>query len=108
MIENVGWGHPIGKQDVLCNVLAIHIYSVLYFFFGMIFIYYTFFEGIFKRTPGKWLSLSKVVNKTGGKPFFWQIIIRSLVRVTVIDCFFIPFLDKPLYDYLSGTAVVKI
>lgn len=77
------------------------------FFFGLIFIYYTLFEGIFKRTPGKWLSISKVVNKQGGKPAFWQIIVRSLIRLTIIDCFFIPFLDKPLHDYLSNTEVVE-
>lgn len=77
------------------------------FFFGFIFIYYVFFEGIFKRSPGKWLSISKVVHKNGSKPYFWQIIIRSIVRITIIDCFFIPFLDKPLHDYLSKTEVVE-
>ena len=77
------------------------------FFFGLIFLYYLFFEGIFKRSPGKWLSISKVVTKKGNKPYFWQIIIRSLVRITIIDCFFIPFLDKPLHDYLSNTEVVE-
>lgn len=77
------------------------------FFFGLIFIYYTFFEGIFKRSPAKWLTISKVVNKQNGKPAFWQILIRSLIRLTIIDCFFIPFLDKPLHDYLSKTEVVE-
>ncbi len=77
------------------------------FFFGLIFIYYVFFEGIFKRSPGKWLSISKVVNKNGTGPNFLQIIIRSLIRITIIDCFFIPFLDKPLHDYLSRTEVVE-
>ena len=72
-----------------------------------IFIYYTFFEAIFKRSPSKWLTISKVVNKQGGKPAFWQILIRSLIRLTIIDCFFIPFLDKPLHDYLSKTEVVE-
>ncbi len=77
------------------------------FFFALIFIYYTLFEGLFKRTPGKWISVSKVVNKQGSKPAFWQILIRSVVRLTIIDCFFIPFLDKPLHDYLSSTEVVE-
>jgi uncharacterized RDD family membrane protein YckC len=81
--------------------------SFYVFFFGLIFIYYTFFEAIFKRSPAKWLTISKVVNRQGGKPAFWQILIRSLIRVTIIDCFFIPFLDKPLHDYLSKTEVVE-
>lgn len=76
-------------------------------FWIMIFVYYTFFESIFKRSPAKWLSISKVVNKTGGRPAFWQILVRSFIRLTIIDCFFMPFLDKPLHDYLSRTEVVE-
>lgn len=87
------WGYPF--------------YNFGWFFFGMVFVYYTFFESIFGRTPGKWLSYSKVVNQEGRKPFFGWIIIRSLTRITVIDLFFIPFLGKPLHDYLSRTVVVE-
>ena len=77
-------------------------------FWIILFVYYTLFEAIFKRTPGKWLSLSRVVNKSGAKPAFWQILLRSIIRLTVIDCFFIPFLDEPLHDYLSKTEVVEV
>ena len=78
------------------------------FFWIMIFVYYTFFEAIFKRSPAKWLSFTKVVNRNNKRPAFWQILVRSLVRLTIIDCFFIPFLDKPLHDYLSKTEVVQV
>ena len=74
----------------------------------MVVVYYLFFETLFKRTPGKWLSFSKVVNNNGGKPAFWQILVRSVIRLTIIDCFFIPFLDKTLHDYLSKTEVVEV
>jgi len=84
------------------------LYALILFFSIILIIYYVFFETIFARTPGKWLSLSKVVNKKGTKPSFIQVIIRSIVRLTVIDCFFIPFLDKTLHDYLSKTDVVEI
>ncbi|MEP6466714.1 MAG: RDD family protein [Parafilimonas sp.] len=76
-------------------------------FWIMVFIYYFFFEAIFMRSPAKWISISKVVNKHGKRAALWQILIRSLVRLTVIDCFFIPFLDKPLHDYLSNTEVIE-
>ncbi len=79
-----------------------------WFFFGVLFIYYTFFEGLFFRTPGKWFSFSKVVNVYREKPSFWAILIRSLVRLIIIDLFFIPFLDKPLHDYLSKTEVIEV
>lgn len=88
------------------------LYVPLYYFLaGIGFIYYLFFEAIWKRTPGKWLSLSKVVNKQGGKPSFFQILIRSAVRVVgviIIDSIFLSFLNKTLHDWASGTEVVEI
>ena len=88
-------------------------YRSMYFgfawhFFAILFVYYTFFESIFARTPGKWLSYSKVVNANNQKPSFPQIIIRSAARIIVIDLFFLPFLDKTLHDYLSKTNVVEV
>jgi uncharacterized RDD family membrane protein YckC len=83
-------------------------FGFYYFFAVILFLYYIFFESIFARTPGKWLSLSKVVNKKGTKPSFFQILLRSIVRLTIVDCFFIPFLDKTLHDYVSKTEVVEI
>ena len=82
-------------------------YNFGWFFFGSAFIYYTFFEAIFARTPGKWFTSSKVITDTGGKPNLGWIIIRSLVRVTIIELFFMPFLGKPLHDFLSKTVVVQ-
>jgi uncharacterized RDD family membrane protein YckC len=83
-------------------------YNFNWFFFGMLFVYYLLFESLFARTPGKWFTYSKVVDKTGKKPSFAAIFIRSLVRLTIIDLFFIPFLGKPLHDYLSKTQLVEV
>ncbi len=70
--------------------------------------YYFLFESIFQRTPGKWLTISKVVNKNSGKANVLQILIRSLTRLIMIDCFFIPFLDgRTLHDYLSKTYIIE-
>ncbi|QEC65876.1 RDD family protein [Panacibacter ginsenosidivorans] len=77
-------------------------------FGGMLFIYYFIFELFWAKTPGKWLSYTKVVDKKGLKPGFIQIFLRSIVRLTIIDCFFIPFLNKPLHDYVSSTEVIEV
>jgi len=76
-------------------------------FFGVLFVYYSFFKIIFQRSPAKWLSYSKVVNQGGKRAAFWRILIRSLARITVIDLFFIPIIGKPLHDWVSGTEVVS-
>ncbi len=83
-------------------------YNFGWFFFGILFLYYIFFEAIFSRTPAKWFSYTKVVNSKGQKPFFGWIFVRSLTRLIIIDMFFIPFLHMPLHDYLSKTSVVEI
>ncbi len=76
-------------------------------FFGTLFIYYSFFEIIFQRSPAKWFTYTKVINKAGGRAAFWRILLRSLTRITIIDLFFTPILGKPLHDWVSGTEVVS-
>ena len=79
-----------------------------WFFWGTLFVYYAIFEAIFARTPGKLLTYSKVVTATGKKPNVLWILLRSLVRLTLIDLFFQPFLGKTLHDYISKTDVVEV
>lgn len=78
-----------------------------YIFFIVLFVYYFFSELLFARTIGKLVSFTKVVNHKGQCPNFTQVFIRSIVRLTVIDCFFFPIWEKTLHDYLSNTQVVE-
>jgi uncharacterized RDD family membrane protein YckC len=79
-----------------------------WFFFGSIFVYYTIAEALFSRTVGKLVSYTKVVNRQNQRPSFVQILLRSIIRLTIVDLFFIPFIDKPLHDFASKTEVVEI
>ena len=79
-----------------------------YIYFVVMFFYTAICEIIFSRTLGKLFTFSKVVNNQNKKPSIIQILTRSLVRLTIIDMFFIPFLDKTLHDYLSKTNVVEV
>jgi uncharacterized RDD family membrane protein YckC len=119
----------IGTRSVNCIVDTILVFLIAYaasaiwnwyvlywkypffnfgwFFFGTMFVYYTLFEMFTGRTPGKWLSISRVVNKKGKKPGPGQVLLRSLARLTVIDLFFLPFIDKTLHDLVSNTDVVE-
>ena len=78
-----------------------------WFIAGVLLLYYSFFEMIWARTPGKWLSGCKVVNKDGGRPSIWQVFGRSLLRLIVIDFFFNAFWGKPLHDKWTRTEVVE-
>lgn len=88
------WGYPF--------------YNFWLLFAGVLVVYYTFFESVFGRTPGKWMSYSKVVNRRGRKPSLPVVLLRSIVRLTIIDMFFIPFIDKTLHDRLTATDVVEV
>ena len=77
------------------------------FFYSTVFVYYTLSEALFSRTIGKIFSLSKVRNFNDKRPSFLQVVLRSLLRLTLIDMFFIPFLGRPLHDHLSKTRVVE-
>jgi uncharacterized RDD family membrane protein YckC len=83
-------------------------YNFWLFFAVILVVYYTLFESIGGRTPGKWLSFSKVIDSKNKKPSFVVIFIRTLIRLTMIDMFFLPFLNKTLHDYLSKTEVVEV
>ena len=94
--------------NVYAQLHYLHVYNYGWFFWGTILVYYLFFEMLFARTPGKWLSYTKVVTSKGKRPSAGIIILRTLSRLIVIDMFFIPFLDKTLHDYLSKTEVVQV
>jgi uncharacterized RDD family membrane protein YckC len=82
-------------------------YPFYLFFYPMVFVYYTIFETIAGRSPGKWLSITRVRNLKGERPAFYQVLLRSLLRLTFIDMFFIIIFDRPLHDQLSKTRVVE-
>jgi uncharacterized RDD family membrane protein YckC len=72
-------------------------------------VYYMAFEGLFARTPGKWVCGTVVVDERGGRPSFGQILGRTACRM-------IPF--EPLsffgekgvgwHDTLPRTLVVRV
>lgn len=95
------------EQYKLQNVKFKYAFNFGYLYFIVLFGYYFICETIFAKTLGKIFSFTKVVNLQGKRANLLQILIRSLVRLTIIDMFFIPFLDKTLHDYLSKTAVVE-
>jgi uncharacterized RDD family membrane protein YckC len=72
-------------------------------------IYYTFFEAIWQRTPGKWASGTKVVMLDGSKPSFWRIVGRSFARYIPFEVFSYLFGKYPYgwHDALTKTTVVS-
>jgi uncharacterized RDD family membrane protein YckC len=78
--------------------------------FGFIVItsYYALSEALFGRTLGKLVTRTWVVNESGGKPTFAQILGRSAARSIPFEPFSF-FGTEPTgwHDRLSGTRVVR-
>lgn len=70
--------------------------------------YYLFFEVLFGRTPGKWLTSTGVVDLDGERPRPRQILIRSLARLVPLEPFsFLGASPSGLHDRWSRTRVVS-
>jgi len=82
--------------------------SGILFFISPLFVYYLLFEGIFKATPVKFLTRTRVVNthnfeKPGNQRIFW----RSIARLIPLDQFSF-FGEDGWHDSLSKTTVIPI
>jgi type II secretory pathway pseudopilin PulG len=71
-------------------------------------LYYLFFESLFQRTPGKFVTGTKVIMQDGTTPDFMHILGRSAARYIPFEALSFLFNDHPVgwHDYLSGTMVV--
>lgn len=79
-----------------------------FIFLPILLIYYIFFEMVYGKTPGKFITKTVVVDEKGRKPGSSQIVIRSLARIIPFEPFSF-FLAPPRgwHDSLSKTYVVK-
>lgn len=74
-------------------------------------VYYTGFEGLLGRTPGKLLTGTRVVASSGGQPSATQILGRSLARMVPFEPFsFLGGRGHPVgwHDAWSKTRVVRV
>jgi len=72
---------------------------------SMMFAYYTFFEGIWARTPGKFLFGTRVEDEDGGKPSIGQVMGRTLCRFIPFEAFSF-FGERGWHDSIPKTRVV--
>lgn len=68
--------------------------------------YYFLFEFFLGKTPGKYLTRTRVVTHKGGKPGIRKILIRSVARLVPYDYFSFIF-GQGLHDSISGTVVIS-
>lgn len=69
-------------------------------------VYYIAFEGLWARTPAKFILGTVVVRADGGRPTFGKIVIRTLCRFIPFEPFSF-FGERGWHDGISDTRVVS-
>jgi uncharacterized RDD family membrane protein YckC len=69
--------------------------------------YYTGFEYVFSKTPGKFMTKTRVVNKSGNKPEFIRLLIRGICRLIPFDDVSYLLDKRGWHDQISGTYVIN-
>lgn len=70
--------------------------------------YFLFFEGIWQKSPAKWITKTRVVMKDGSKPKIGNIFWRTLARFIPFEAFSFLGSKTPIgwHDSLSKTIVI--
>lgn len=90
----------------LDNISGIQSYGIAY---GCSVMYFMFFESLFARTPAKWITGTKVVTPTGGKPGLMKIFLRTVYRIVPFEPFsFLGGSSSGWHDRWSHTLVVDL
>ena len=78
-----------------------------FYFYFTYFLYYYLMERYYRKTIGKFLTKTHVINVNNEFPTSKEIFIRSISRIIPFDVLTYLFTLKGLHDYLSKTRVVK-
>ena len=72
--------------------------------------YYLFFESLWARTPGKWILGTRVVDESGRKPSFKQVLGRTFTRIVPFEALSLLFANdddaRAWHDTWPRTRVV--
>jgi len=77
------------------------------YYLMLLFGYYFLFEYFLGKTPGKFLTKTRVVDMDGEWPGAKKLLIRNLCRLIPFDNFSFLFGAFGWHDSLSGTMVVR-
>ncbi len=73
-------------------------------------LYFLVFEATLGRTPGKWITGTKVVNEDGSPPSAETVLWRTLIRMVPFEPFSYLGANRPRgwHDRWSGTCVIQL
>ncbi|MBG6060292.1 putative RDD family membrane protein YckC [Flavobacterium sp. CG_9.1] len=89
-------------------IISLTLIENILFMLVVLFFYYLIMELYFSRTFGKYFTKTMVVKHNGSKPNVKSIVIRTLVRMVLIEAFsFLSDNARGWHDTLSVTYVVN-
>jgi hypothetical protein len=83
--------------------------NVYFFSFIIYFLYYFLQEYFFNKTIGKFITKTEIITDYKNKKYyFFQILIRTITRLIILDIFSYLFTNKGLHDLCAKTEIAKI
>ncbi len=82
------------------------VWFLLYYLFLYV-MFHTLCEHLFGKTPGKFITKTKVVKKDGSKPTFINLLGRNAARFVPFDPLSFLLSERGWHDQLSDTYVVR-
>jgi uncharacterized RDD family membrane protein YckC len=102
-------GMFIGLFFGKAGIEALHGLTNFLFSTSILLGYYLFFEGIWARTPGKFILGTEVISEDGSKPDLGRIFKRTLCRFIPFEAFsFLGSTPVGWHDSISGTRVIRV
>ena len=92
-------------SDIGLGVIYVGFFSISTFFMLMYPLYYFLFEYFFQKTPGKFLTKTKVIDAYGNRPEIGPLILRSIIRMVPFEALSC-LSDRGWHDTWSETFVV--
>ncbi len=83
--------------------------KINFFYLFCSIMFYGLFESYLQRTPGKFLTGTRVIRLDGAKPTEWNILLRTLLRFIPFEALsFMGAFPIGFHDSLSRTLVIDI
>lgn len=98
IVETASPGFVDSMSDMAANLIIL---------FGMS-AYYILFEGLFGRTPGKWITGTKVISNDGGVLTIKQVVARTASRFVPFEPFSLFSAQGLWHDRWASATVVRV
>ena len=100
--------HGILFEDRIKSIMGQSAIKNIIYFLVLYFLYHFIFELLSGRTPGKFITGTKVIDEDEKKPNARTLLIRNLSRLIPFDALSYLTFEKGWHDSISKTSIINV